>query len=65
MRTALLAIALRGLVLSASAGTPRDRTPRTTKALDHCKEPSDKTLTTWRNPKASRQPRLSAWHQLA
>jgi hypothetical protein len=37
MRTALLAIAPRGLALSASAGPPRDRTPRTTKALDHCK----------------------------
>jgi hypothetical protein len=37
MRTALLAIAPRGLALEAAAGPPRDRTPRSTKAIDHCK----------------------------
>jgi hypothetical protein len=38
MRTALLAIAhAPAFALEAAAGPPRDRTPRTTKALDHCK----------------------------
>jgi hypothetical protein len=38
MRTALLAIApAPALALEAGAAPPRDRTPRTTKAAEHCK----------------------------